>query len=113
VGDGPAGRTLIGSLERPPKKIPMIMDQAYEGNETVQLVLDLGFDPVVPPRPHRLEPWQLDWEIYKGRNAIERLFRRIKAYRRVFSRFDKLDVVFIAFVQFVLIFDALRSVNAP
>ena len=37
-----------------------------------------------------------------------RLFRRLKSYRRIFSRFEKLDVMFIGFIPFVLIFDALR-----
>ena len=42
------------------------------------------------------------------RNEVERLFRRLKGYRRIFSRFEKLDVMFIGFIHFVLIFDALR-----
>jgi hypothetical protein len=37
----------------------MLMDCAYEGNETRQLALDLGFIPVVPPNPQRLHPWKL------------------------------------------------------
>ena len=44
----------------------------------------------------------------RRRNEVERLFRRLKGYRRIFSRFEKLDVMFIGFIHFVLIFDALR-----
>jgi transposase len=84
------------------------MDQAYEGNETLQLALELGFKPVVPPRPHRLSPWEYDRAMYRKRNEVERLFRRLKGFRRIFSRFDKLDVMFMAFVHFALIFEALR-----
>jgi len=40
--------------------------------------------------------------MYRRRNEIERLFRRLKGFRRVFSRFDKLDVMFAAFVLFAL-----------
>ncbi len=43
----------------------------------------------------------------KRRNEIERLFRRLKGFRRIFSRFEKLDVIFLGFVVFVLIVDAL------
>jgi len=71
---------------------------------------------VVPPRPQRLEPWQYDKAMYRRRNEIERLFRRLKGFRRIFSRFDKLDVVFLAFLHFALIVEALRylvSVNTP
>ena len=39
---------------------------------------------------------------------VERLFRRLKAFRRIFTRFDKLDVLFLGFSHFALIVDALR-----
>ena len=96
-----------------PKGCHLIMDRAYEGNETRQLALDLGLFPVVPPNPNRLQPWDYDRAMYARRNEVERLFRRLKGFRRIFSRFDKLDVVFTAFIHFALIFEALRSVNTP
>ena len=86
----------------------MIMDRAYEGNATQKLCLDLGYLPVVPPNPNRLEPWDYDKELYKKRNEVERLFRRLKGFRRVFTRYDKLDVMFLAFIVFALIVEALR-----
>jgi transposase len=46
--------------------------------------------------------------MYKRRNEIERLFRRLKGFRRIFSRFEKLDVMFVAFITFALIVDGLR-----
>ena len=76
-----------------PEGLPMLMDRAYEGNETRQLVLDLRMVPVVPPKSNRIDPWRYDRTLYKKRNEIERLFRRMKGYRRIFSRFEKLDVV--------------------
>ena len=87
----------------------LLMDCAYEGDETRQLALDLGFIPVVPPHPQRAEPWRIKKAWYKRRNEIERLFRRLKGFRRIFSRFDKLDLVFIAFIYFALIVEALRQ----
>ena len=62
----------------------------------------------MPPKCNRLQPWQYDKAIYRKRNEVERLFRRLKGFRRTFSRFDKLDVVFLAFVRFALIVEALR-----
>ncbi len=50
----------------------------------------------------------LDREMYKRRNETERLFRRLKGFRRIFSRFEKLDVMFLGFLVFVLIVDTLR-----
>jgi transposase len=61
-----------------PEGLPMLMDRAYEGDETRQLVLDPGMIPVVPPKPSRLHPRDYNHAIYKKRNEIERLFRRLK-----------------------------------
>jgi transposase len=84
------------------------MDRAYEGAQTRQLALDLGYIPVVPPKINRTSPWEYDRAMYRKRNEVERLFRRLKGFRRIFSRFDKLDVVFISFIHFALIVEALR-----
>lgn len=84
------------------------MDRAYEGNETRQLALDLGFIPVVPPLRTRVDPWEYDREMYKRRNEVERLFRRLKGFRRIFSRFEKLDAMYLAFLNFALVTDRLR-----
>ena len=64
----------------------MIMDRAYEGAETRQLVLDLGFTPVVPPKQSRVNPWEYDRIMYRRRNEIERLFRRLKGFREALSK---------------------------
>jgi transposase len=106
--DAPEGRALLEDPGPMPEGLPMLMDKAYEGNETRQLVLDLGMIPVVPPKSNRLDPWEYNRELYKKRNEVERLFRRLKGFRRIFSRFEKLDVVFLGFINFVLIVDALR-----
>ena len=106
--DGPEGRALLASLGAPSRPLHLLMDRAYDGNETRQLALDLGFIPVVPPPRTRVEPWEYDREMYKRRNEVERLFRRLKGFRRIFSRFDKLDVMFIGFISFSLIADGLR-----
>ncbi|MDM0116811.1 IS5 family transposase [Variovorax sp. J22R133] len=106
--DAPEGRALLRRLGGPDRPIHLLMDRAYEGNETRQLALDLGFIPVVPPLKTRIEPWEYNREMYKRRNEVERLFRRLKGYRRIFSRFEKLDVMFLGFISFALIADGLR-----
>jgi len=108
--DAPHGRALLQELGPMPEGLPLLMDRAYEGNETQQLVLDLGMIPVVPPKSNRLHPWDYDHAVYKKRNEIERLFRRLKGFRRIFSRFEKLDTLFLGFLSFALIIEALRVV---
>ena len=100
-------------MKKPAGGPALVMDRAYEDNATRHLALELGFSPVVPPKSNRLNPWEYDREMYKRRNEVERLFRRLKGYRRIFSRFEKLDVIFLGFVTFALIVDALLSVNTP
>ncbi len=101
---------MLEALGPVPEGLPLLMDRAYEGEETRQLVLNLGMIPVVPPKSNRLYPWEYDRALYKKRNEIERLFRRLKGFRRIFSRFEKLDIVFLAFLSFALIVEALRLV---
>ena len=79
--DAPEGRELLRDLGSFPG-MPVIMDRAYEGNETRQLVLALEMVPVVPPKSNRVDPWRYDRALYKKRNEIERLFRRLKGYRQ-------------------------------
>jgi len=108
ASDAVEGRELlagIGPLQAP---LHLIMDKAYEGDQTRQLALDFGFIPVVPPKSNRLDPWQYDRAMYRKRNEIERLFRRLKGFRRIFSRFEKLDLLFLGFLTFALIVEALR-----
>jgi transposase len=99
---------LLEKLGPLPSALPLLMDRAYEDQQTRQLVLRLGLVPVVPPKSNRLSPWEYDRVLYKKRNEVERLFRRLKGFRRIFSRFEKLDVMFLAFISFALIVEALR-----
>ena len=108
ASDAVEGRELLGGIGPLPAPVHLIMDRAYEDNKTLQLALDFGVLPVIPPRHNRLHPWQYDKAMYRKRNEIERLFRRLKGFRRIFSRFDKLDIMFLAFLNFALIVEALR-----
>ncbi len=106
--DAPEGRKLLTHLGPQDQNLSLLMDRAYEGDETRQLALALRFTPVVPPISAPIHPWEYDRELYKRRNEIERLFRRLKGFRRIFSRFEKLDALFLGFIVFGLICDALR-----
>lgn len=52
-------------------------------------------------KANRKEPWEYDRTPHKRRNEVERLFRRLKGFRRAFLRFEKLDIMFRAFLRFV------------
>ena len=67
----------------------------------------LGYNPVVTQKKNSIDPWEYDRILYKRRNEVERFFRRIKRFRRVFTRYDKLDIVFAGFILSAMIFDSL------
>jgi len=108
--DAPEGRALLDSLNCV-NGVVLLMDKAYEGDDTRAKAIEKGFVPVVPPKSNRLNPWEYDKELYKRRNEIERLFLRIKRFRKVFTRYDKLDALYMGVISFALIADALFSVN--
>lgn len=99
---------MIGELGCPSHGCALAMDMAYEGDETRALASLLGFRPVVPAHPQRLRPWRLNKAVYRQRNHVERLIRRLKGFRRIFTRYDKLDVVFRSFVSLAFIWLALK-----
>ena len=105
ANDAPEGRALPESWDDPVADAPLAMDRACEGDETRQLVRDLGMTPVVPPKANRKVKWNYDRETYKMRNEIERLFRRFKGCRRLFTRFDKLDVTYRGFLNLAAVFE--------
>ena len=79
------------------------MDRAYEDDKTITLAQQQGFIPVVPPKKNRKKPWEYDKELYKRRNEVERYFLRLK----VFTRYDKLDIIYSAVISLAMIFDAI------
>ena len=101
--DGPEGRVSITAIGEDYDGIPLLMDRAYESDETRALAVANGHEPIVPPKKNRKEPWEYDKEKYKRRNIVERLFRRLKGFRKVCTRYDKTDVMFLAFIQFSFI----------
>jgi transposase len=94
------------------------MDRAYEDGETRMRAFEWGYSPVVPPKKNRKHPWAYDKELYKQRNEVERMFRRLKGFRRIGTRYDKLDLLFSTFICLALCVIAVcslipRSMNRP
>jgi transposase len=102
--DAPQGRLLMETVDKPDNYIPLVMDRAYEDDLTRYTAQILNFRPVVPPKKNRKEPWDYDKILYKLRNKIERLFRRLCGFRRIFCRYEKLDIMYIGFIQLALVF---------
>jgi transposase len=102
--DAPQGRLLMETVDKPDNYTPLLMDRAYEDDLTRYTAQILNFRPIVPPKKNRKRPWKYDKTLYKRRNEIERLFRLLCGFRRIFCRYEKLDIMFIGFIHLALVF---------
>ena len=106
--DGPEGRKLLTSMGPQDADLALVMDRAYQGNETRQLALDLGFTPVVPPLKARtvgVRPGRCTSAATRSSCLLPPTEGLSPDLHRRTSR--RLDVMFIGFIHFVLAFDAL------
>jgi len=102
------GRKILLSIGPVSTRIYLNMDRAYEDNKTREVAGILGYIPVVSPKSNRVEPWEYDREEYKNRNEVERFFRRYKECRRICTRYDKLDIMFLNYFIFALVVNMIR-----
>ena len=76
----------------------MLADKGYDGDDVRSLLLMHGILPVIPPKANRKESMACDFKAYKDRNRIERMFNRLKQFRRIATRYDKTARSFIGFL---------------
>ena len=82
----------------------VVADKGYDANALVQHIQASGAQAVIPPRSNRKELSAYDTHLYKDRNLIERFFARIKHFRRIATRYEKLDPNYMAFLHLVCVF---------
>lgn len=75
----------------------VIADRACDGGHFLDAIYEAGANPVIPPRRNRRHPHPCDWALYKERNMTRRLFNKLKPFRRVATRYDKLLDNFLGF----------------
>ena len=85
----------------------LLRDRTYEDYKTLVLSKSRGFRVVIPPKKNRKLPWLYDKQFYKQRNVIERFFLHSKRFRRIFTRYDKLDSIFIFTISLAFILDLI------
>ena len=78
----------------------MIANKGYDAQALRQSILERGMTPVIPPRSNRKEPQEYDARLYRERHPAECFINEIKQYRRIFSRFEKLDTRYLGFLHF-------------
>ena len=78
----------------------VIADKGYDAHSFIEGLTEDGIVAVIPPRSNRKEPRECDTHIYQERHVVECFIGKIKHYRRVCSRFDKLASRYQGFLQF-------------
>ena len=77
----------------------VIADKGYDSHRFIEHISDSGMVAVIPPRSNRKQPRSYDDHLYRERHLVECFIGKIKHYRRIFSRFDKLDSRYLGFLQ--------------
>ena len=86
----------------------VIADKGYDSQGFIQHISDSGMVAVIPPRSNRKQPRSYDDHLYRERHLVECFIGKMKHYRRIFSRFDKLDSRYLGFLQFAAVLIWLR-----
>jgi transposase len=78
----------------------VIADRSYDSDDFVQFIITNGAIPVIPPRSNRKDLREYDAYLYQERHLVECFINKIKHYRRIFARFEKLDSRYLGFLHF-------------
>lgn len=92
------GKKLIEDYEFPASVSHLVMDKGYSSYQIFSVCEKKHIEAVVPPRSDFNHPWEYNKNLYLYRNEIERLFNRLKNFRRIATRYDKLDTSYSGFV---------------
>jgi transposase len=77
----------------------LIGDTAYDADAFIDTLVEREITPVIPSHPRRNKPRPCDFALYCERNLVERFFNKLKHFRAIATRYDKLARNFLAGVQ--------------
>lgn len=80
----------------------VLADKAYDADERFREKLaEKGCKAVVPPKKNRINPAEYDKDLYKDRHLIENFFAKLKQYRGIATRYDKMAQNFLGAIYLV------------
>jgi transposase len=77
----------------------LLGDKAYDADQLIDTLTQRGITPVIPPKANRKSPRDCDFALYCERNLVERFFNKLKHFRAIATRYDKLARNFLAGIQ--------------
>jgi transposase len=86
----------------------VIADRGYAAASLCEWIIERGATPVIPPHQNSKHPHEYDTWLYRERHLVECFINKIKHFRRVFSRFDKLARRYLGFIQLASVLIWLR-----
>jgi transposase len=97
--DAPGFELVWHDLPDLPALAAAVMDKAYDSDAIRQGLADRGVEAVIPGKTNRIQEIEYDKEQYKLRQKVERFFNKLKQFRRIATRYDKLSRTFLAFIH--------------
>lgn len=82
------------------KDAHVLADKAFDCDKFLDQIISQNCTPVIPPRSNRKVQRVVDYYLYKERHLIECFFSKVKQFRRIFSRFDKMAIAYLGFLAF-------------
>ena len=79
--------------------VALLGDKAYDAASVIDMLTRRGITPVIPPKANRKAKRDCDFALYCERNLVERFFNKLKHFRAIATRYDKLARNFLAGVQ--------------
>ena len=115
AGDAPVAKEFIEQLSEHDYIEAIAADKAYDSDAIREKISALAKTAVIPGKKNRKEPIEYDQQKYKRLNEVERFFNKLKQYRRVATRYEKLKHTFLGFVKVAALSIHIRSVivNTP
>jgi transposase len=97
---------VLAQVPPEPPLTHAIMDKGYDSDRIREQLLAQDIVPVIPPKSNRREPIDrepidYDKDLYKLREKVERFFNKLKQFRRIATRYEKLSQTFLAFIHLV------------
>ena len=81
----------------------LLADKGYDADALIETLEARGITPVIPPKANRRAPRKTDFALYRERNLVERFFCKLKQYRAIATRYDKLANTFLAAVALICV----------
>jgi transposase len=81
----------------------LLADKGYDSDAFIETLENRSVTPVIPSKANRKNPRKTDFALYCERNLVERFFNKLKQYRGVATRYDKLANTFLAGVSLVCV----------